>query len=254
MGVSLLRRLASLFGRDLVRKPRILVRHTNQELRLEFSFVLAHYLTANPSPFVLQVGACDGTTCDPLHELVRRCRLSGLLLEPRRAAFAQLEQAYAGQPGITLVRAAVARRDGVGTLYKIREDAEVPPWARGLASFDESVLLAHRKRLPAIRDLITTETVPCLTFASLFARYQLPRVDVLQVDTEGFDYEILKLFDVPARRPSLIHFEHKHFSRADLSECLELLLDCRYQVSVGSINTIAYQPAPAVIQATEKAA
>jgi FkbM family methyltransferase len=240
MARSLLRRVANSFHRDIVRKPKALAQNEGCELVMEFRFALADYLTQKPAPFFLQVGGFDGVTCDPLHETVRRLRLPGIILEPQAWAFARLQQAYADQPQVMLVRAALGPRDGHQTLYKIRDDVEAPHALRGLASFDETVILKHRKRWPGLADAICAENVPTIRFPTLFSQYALPPVDILQIDTEGFDYEVLKLFDVLTRKPPLIHFEHKHLSRSDVNGALALLIGGGYRIAVGSVNTVAY--------------
>lgn len=49
----------------------------------------------------------------------------------------------------------------------------------------------------------------------------------LQIDTEGFDYEVIKMipFDDP---PRISRFETKHLSDADSAECIEMLGEYRY--------------------------
>ena len=37
-------------------------------------------------------------------------------------------------------------------------------------------------------------------------------IDLLQIDTEGFDYEVLKMFDFNTYRPVIIQYEHFHLS------------------------------------------
>src|SRR5438445_571073 len=227
--MPLFRRLANVFHRDIVRKPRILARHPAHELTLDFRFVLADYLTRNPRPFFVQVGGFDGVTCDPIHETVCRAQLPGIVIEPQRWAFERLQQAYVGYPNVRLVRAALAAADGEAVLHKVRDDVDAPHHLRGLASFNKAVLLKHQKRWPRLADSLGVETVPAITFATLFRAHGIERVDILQVDTEGFDFEVLKLFDVPARQPSLIHFEHKHLTAADLNAALALLIGCGYR-------------------------
>jgi hypothetical protein len=38
-------------------------------------------------------------------------------------------------------------------------------------------------------------------------KHALPRVDVLQIDTEGFDYRVFKQFDFAAYRPAIVNIE-----------------------------------------------
>ena len=70
----------------------------------------------------------DGVFCDPLHDLVLRHNLSGLLVEPLRNLFERLKANYAGQPGIAFERCAIGRTDGEAALYRARPHAPVPQW------------------------------------------------------------------------------------------------------------------------------
>lgn len=241
--MSLFRDLVRMFDRDVIRKPRRLTRSPGRELTLEFRFVLADLLAREARPFFVQIGGFDGVTCDPLNAAIKSRRLPGIIVEPQAWAFQSLQKTYADCPDVTLVRAALAAKDGEATLHKIRDDLDVPGPLRGLASFDREVVLRHRKQWPNLEACLGTETVPAVTFAALFARRKVERVDILQIDTEGFDFEVLKLFDVATHRPRLIQFEHKHLSRRDLDGALAILLRSGYQVHVGSVDTVAYQSA-----------
>src|SRR5262249_15509258 len=100
--------------------------------------------------------------------------------------------------------------------------------------------------IPDVERYIVSDSVPCRTFDSLFREYQINRVDVLQVDAEGFDYEILKLFPFTRFRPALIRYEHHHLSPADQDSCLRMLSALGYSLFVPDhagpdyMDTIAY--------------
>src|SRR4029078_1941413 len=106
--MSLLRRVAHVFHRDVVRKPRLLTRNPAHELKLDFRFVLADLLARIARPLFVQVVGFDAVTCDPLNDAVKNCRLPGIIIEPQEWAFRALEKTYADCPNLTLVRAAVA--------------------------------------------------------------------------------------------------------------------------------------------------
>jgi hypothetical protein len=71
-----------------------------------------------------------------------------------------------------------------------------------------------------------------VTFETLFARAGLGGVDLLQIDTEGFDLEVLRLFDVGLRRPAIINFEQIHLSGPDREEAVGLLSAHGYDVTM----------------------
>ena len=56
-------------------------------------------------------------------------------------------------------------------------------------------------------------TVPTLTYSDLISMCNITQVDYLKIDTEGHDYEILKMVDLRGPlRPKYIKIEHKHSS------------------------------------------
>ena len=57
------------------------------------------------------------------------------------------------------------------------------------------------------------------------------QLDLLQIDTEGFDAEIIRMFPFEICTPALIHFESKHIEKKDLEKLLQQLLDLNYLVA-----------------------
>ena len=88
------------------------------------------------------------------------------------------------------------------------------------------------------------EQVPCLTFETLFSTYGIGRVDLLQIDTEGLDAEIIRLFDVPSRMPAIIRFEHKHLTQEIYDHTLASLIALGYKVSESRDDALAYLGLP----------
>ena len=64
-------------------------------------------------------------------------------------------------------------------------------------------------------------------------------VDLLQVDAEGYDYEILKSIDFERIAPKILRFEYRHFSEPDLDECLRMLAGFGYQFMTEKLDLIA---------------
>jgi hypothetical protein len=57
--------------------------------------------------FFIQIGAYDGRKGDPIYELVRVNRCSGILVEPQPDIFERLKQNYAGFSGLAFEQAAI---------------------------------------------------------------------------------------------------------------------------------------------------
>jgi FkbM family methyltransferase len=223
--------------------PAPLLRQPQAELELTLDLVLSHYRITHPDVRFLQVGAFDGVFGDALYPLIERHNLSGVLVEPQPRIFERLKANYARFAGrdFVFVNAAIAARDGTRSLYKIKADVSGPDWLYGIASFDKRVVLRHAREFTQLRPLVETAEVPCYTFATLFQTFAIERVDLLQIDAEGYDAELLRLFNVPARKPPIIRFEHKHLRRRDYEDIIEMLIDLGYKVAFCGFDTLAYR-------------
>ena len=204
--------------------------------------------------FFIQVGANDGKHKDPIHELVTAHNWQGILLEPQKEVLQnELIPNYAKQKGLTFINAAIDEANGFRDLYKLSFSSS--RWATGLASFNRHHLQHHIDNgyvermaksegidLPDCRgDWITSEKVNIMTFESLFREYQVTRLDLLQIDTEGFDHEILKLYNFHRLAPSIIQFEHHLMSKDEQQSSLDLLDRLGYLTFQENINTIGFK-------------
>lgn len=221
------------------------LRDPASELKVTLDMVLAHYRQTHTEIRYLEVGAFDGVSGDPLYPLIEKHALRGCLIEPQQDAFARLQANYRHFPsgGFVFVNAAIGERDGAVPLYRIRPEFRGPDWLPQIASLDRDFLVGLSDLVPDLESFLEIETVPCLTFDTLFRTYGLPPVDLLQIDAEGRDAEILELFDVPRRRPAIVHFEHKHLSEAAYERCLDCLIPAGYKISISQDDTLAYCPA-----------
>lgn len=200
---------------------------------------------------VLQVGANDGTRQDPIRFFIRRDKWRGLLVEPQAEVFSKLAQVYpTGQ--IAVENVALDATTGERALYKISFSSS--RWATGLASFNrETILSAVRSEhvqkaafregvsVPEEDDVaIAVERVKCVTFDGLISKYQLSKIDFLVIDTEGYDYQLLQLFNYRHVRPLNVLFEHVFLSDAEAKSIEELLCKHGYETVREGSNTLAF--------------
>lgn len=238
-----LNQLASKTGWNLIRKsPPLLWTLKDAELSVTLDMVLSHYRVLHPNPYLIEVGAFDGVTDDPIYPLVERHALRGILLEPQKQAFEKLRSNYSRfGDRFMLVNAAVGPADGKCPFYRIREDASGPYWLPQLAGLDPN-FGARDKCLPDVQSLVVTEEVRCLTFSTLLQEAGQQYVDLLQVDAEGYDAEILRLFDLRYRRPAIVRFEHRHFGRQQREAWVRELIGLGYKLAVSPNDMLAYRP------------
>jgi hypothetical protein len=81
-----------------------------------------------------------------------------------------------------------------------------------LPSVELDVLQANARQFGASDKPAVAETVASFSLATLLHRHQIDRLDLLVIDTEGWDWRILRQFDLARLRPKLILFEHQHLS------------------------------------------
>jgi FkbM family methyltransferase len=222
--------------------PRTLLQYRDSQLSLSLDMVLAHYCANRPQVCFVQVGAFDGISGDPIYPLIEKYGLRGILVEPQRDAFERLKITYSSfDPSrFVLVNAAIAAHDGTAFLYRTKPGSPGPDWLPQIASLDLNVIMSHAHVVPKLASFIEREEVRCITFEHLFREAGIPRVDLLQVDAEGYDAEIVRLFDVPSRRPAIIHFEHKHLSPTDHGRAVSALVQLKYRFALCGESTLAY--------------
>src|SRR5262245_57265731 len=233
-------------GYQLSRVPPLASR-PGHALDLDFEYVLAHYLARGDRRnqfFFVQIGAFDGVSFDRLHEHIVDGRWQGVLVEPQPEHFHRLVENYDGLHGLTFVNAAVDRERGSRPLFVIEDSAGNPiaPLA-GLASFSRERLEDWQRRdghhYPAAHG-IGAVPVDCVTFEDLLVNVE--RVDLLEIDAEGYDLELLRAFDFGRFAPAIVRFEHAHLSRRDWDAAVALLNRHGYRVVQEEHDTTGYKP------------
>lgn len=189
----------------------------------------------------LQIGANDGITGDPIAQFVRRYGFRGVCVEPQPEAFARLRDTYQDLPRIAVECAAIADQDGARLLYRFRPGPGVPAWADMLASFSRELLVANTH---GVRGEVEAVSVPTVTLQSLLSRHQLSALDLLQIDTEGFDFEIVKLLDLSRMRPTIINMEVGALAASVRQDCLMYLNRVGYSVTLNGVDAVAYLEPP----------
>lgn len=229
---KLLRQLLNLTRYELVEKKNRLPTATFDNVRL----VLAYYLAVKPDATLVQVGANDGIMDDPVGDFVRLGKMKAVLVEPQPDCFKKLEQVYKGIPNVSLIQDAIGTEDGNAILFKVKTGSQSDAGqSSGWASFDKAQLVKHKVPERDIEEI----KVPCLTMKSLLAKFQLGKVDLLQIDTEGFDAEIVQMaLNLPSP-PDCINFEHINLSVETKRNLFNQLKDHGYVWTHDKYNTLA---------------
>jgi hypothetical protein len=66
-------------------------------------------------------------------------------------------------------------------------------------------------------------------------------VDLLYIDAEGYDFELLKVFDFDRLAPEIVRFEHVGLSRGEWDEAVRLLAHHGYRTVREEYDTTGYR-------------
>lgn len=200
---------------------------------------------AVPDATFVQVGAHDGTQLDPLREAILGSRWRGIMVEPVPYVFARLAARYHANPRVVLENVAVADVDGTKEFHFLAEAGEgddVWKWYDALGSFKRDVVLRHGDLVDDIEQRLVSIDVPCATFTTLCERNGFERIDLVQIDTEGYDREVIELIDFTRFDPAVVIFEHLHLDAVSREACRQLLVGHGFDQVSDGMDTIALAP------------
>jgi len=206
--------------------------------------VLQELLSRQSHVSVMQVGAHVGNSeNDPIHRFlwsVKGGECTALLIEPVRHLFKQLTANYARCPAdIRFENAAVAEAAGHRDFYRLKDDTDLtgmPDWMNQLGSllperidamWDACEQNPEHKQFLAENTI--TDRVRCATIDALRRKHAIGRIDFLQIDAEGYDYEILKTIDFESSKPKAINYERVLLGDSE-AECRGMLQSHGYML------------------------
>lgn len=167
--------------------------------------------------YFIQVGANDGVSFDFLYDFVTERNSKGVVVEPILEYFIELKKNYINFNNIIKVNKAVHPFKKREVLYKVSKDSSsnYPDWVKGIASFYKD----HHKNTNIDSVDILEEEVACDTLMNIIDQnYNYKRLDFFQVDTEGFDYQVLKMLNIDVLKPNIIKFENVHLKNFEERE------------------------------------
>lgn len=184
--------------------------------------VLKHISQQSNEPvFFLQVGAMDGVSFDPIHPYVKAFGWRGILVEPLPDMMQKVQTNYAGHPGLVFENVAITSQVETRSLYRIPAEAAkragLPDWVLGMSTFVPG-------KLDQFKPHVIEQSVACMPLAAVLEKHRPAKIDVLQIDTEGYDLKVLQQFDFVRYRPLVVNFEVVNLSSQERAEAMELLL------------------------------
>ena len=210
---------------------------------------------------IVVVGANDGMVGDPIYNFVRmyphRSRL--LLVEPQTELIPFLKKNYSFHPDYHVYNGAIGPDDEL-KLYSVNKSAwkyvaqkRQKDWpehraSTGRTSPDREILKRWLKRIVDkhvdVDEMITENVVPCKKLDDVLKEVDFSRgVDVLQIDTEGFDDQIIYNAEIDNLNPSVILFEISLLDNSKLERVKSYLEEKGYFISILGTDALAIRAA-----------
>ena len=160
--------------------------------------------------YFLEIGSCDFNTLNHFADY----GWEGCIVDPMSEYLNNLEI----KAGVNYVNYGIDSKDGERTIYFAPES--VVEKDRDFAGM--STFVSAKERGWGDQVLTESKTIRTMTFQTLIKNYNIKKIDFLKIDTEGYDFEILKMFpwELNELNPSLIKVESKHSSEKEIKKFL----------------------------------
>lgn len=194
-----------------------------------------HYLgkTKKKDVFVVNIGAMDGVSFDDTRGFIDTYNWHGLFVEPIPYLFNKLLASYPGNDRNLYENSAIGSTNGVVEMITIDEEpikqglihecfagmSSVYPPLNGLASEgDKETVKKYGKIIK----------VPSITLKRLFTKHKIKDIDVMSIDTEGYDWKVLQQLKYTKILPTLIRCEYINLNEDEQKEIQEFLTSNGY--------------------------
>lgn len=186
---------------------------------------------------IVQIGSNDGMHGDPLRDLIKRNdQWKALFVEPIPYLFEKLKENYGQEPRFSFENSAI--NDGKEQIfYSVKEEAKnhienLPKWYDQLGSFKKENITKHLNG--ALEPYIIETQLTGLTLDRLFQKHGIQKLQLLHIDTEGYDWKVLSQLDLNSYQPQIILFEHVHLTPEEKSHAINHLKSKYSIVQVGN--------------------
>lgn len=199
----------------------------------------AEVATVVPHPTFIKVGANDGFSHDIAAKIVASGPWRGLLIEPGPRHYRKLLAHYGGDDRFIVVQAGIGAQAGEATLWHVAPEAwerypALPASLDGIASLDREHVVRHvtkeriRVAFPGVEGFVAGTPIALRPLHAVAAEHGVCDPTLLQIDTEGHDWQVLQ--SAGSLAPLMIYVEHEHVPEDDKGAMLDWLLDRGYRV------------------------
>jgi FkbM family methyltransferase len=209
--------------------------------KLQPSHWIAFLIKENDAQIV-QIGSNNGKSGDPIYRLIQQRKgWKGLFVEPVPYLFHQLKANYGNNPRFKFENSVINQGESV-SFYWVNPKAKecmpnLPSWYDQLGSFNKSHITSL---ISGIEPFIEETSLNGISINSLLSKHDITSIDLLHIDTEGYDYKILSQLDLQKFRPRIILYERKHLSSEEATSAIKFLKPFYQLYNLGG-DTIAVQ-------------
>lgn len=185
-----------------------------------------HQLQAEKNLNAIIIGAMDGVSHDTIKNYINKENSKFIFVEPVTFYMKQLKQNFGINDRFTFIEKAIGNNSGklecVRIKSEIMEDDHLSKCLGGLTSINPPKNnLKDILNDPNYKHLIEYVEYDSITISDLSKEINLKDLNFIQIDTEGYDLQILKQFDLTNIK--YIKLEHWHLSLEEKEELKELL-------------------------------
>lgn len=195
---------------------------------------------------ILQIGANDGKSDDFLYKSFNK-DLEAILVEPMKDAYASLQKNYKSFHKVKCLNLALDIKDHekkffsvnpkYSEYYKKKYNDKNVEWLNILSSFHREHLVKH-----GIKEKhIISQNIQCISFKSLTEKYGYQDLDLLIIDTEGYDCTLVNNFIETVDVRPIIIFEWIHGKEDEVNKLLKKLIENNYEFFKIGRDLICFQ-------------
>lgn len=217
----------------------------NSFLSPSYDMLLGDLFHRVKEPSIVVIGANDGL--DPLFAWLQIFRADAIFVEPLPDIFNRLKHNYADLCNAKFENACVYINSGIIDFYRLKPN--YASLAKGhlkkkdfndrISSLTVEHILNHVGYTGNWQDIIHKVPVDAISFDDLLKKYNIRHIDLLQIDAEGYDFEILKMINFGHIKPKILCFEYINLSGESYSKALSLITKFGYKWTHDKYNIIA---------------
>ena len=230
---KILKKIIGAIGYKLVDKKSAKTERLIDDFSVKVEDFIQVFIKKKKIKKIIQVGANDGQSDDFLFKCFNE-NLEAILIEPIEDAFIKLKKNYKNFKKVKCLNLAVDIENkkkqifSVNTkfleFYKKKYNDDNVDWLNVLSSFDKKHLIRHGIK----QSHIVSKSIECNTFFEIIDTYNFQDLDLLIVDTEGYDCKLINNFLETINIKPIIIFEWIHGDKIEIEDLLTKLKNLNY--------------------------